>query len=153
MDFQNEKLLDQIGLKILSVLQENARMPLSRIGNKVGLSAPAVAERMRKLEEAGVIKGYHARIAPEAVGRSVSAFINLTTDSRNYTAVKTLATDMHQITSCHHISGDASFIIHVLVEDLPALESVVERLSPLGQTQTSIVLSTSVEKTAIVPLP
>jgi len=128
MDFQYEKLLDQIGLKILSVLQENARMPLSRIGNEVGLSAPAVAERMRKLEEAGVIKGYHARIAPEAVGRSVSAFINLTTDSRNYTAVKTLAADMHQITSCHHISGDASFIIHVQVEDLPALESVVERL-------------------------
>lgn len=153
MDFQYEKLLDQIGLKILSVLQENARMPLSRIGNEVGLSAPAVAERMRKLEEAGVIKGYHARIDPEAVGRSVSAFINLTTDSRNYTAVKTLAADMHQITSCHHISGDASFIIHVQVEDLPALESVVERLSPFGQTQTAIVLSTPVDKTAIVPLP
>ena len=153
MNFQNEKPLDQIGLKILSVLQKNARMPLSRIGKKVGLSAPAVAERMRKLEEAGIIKGYHARIAPEAVGRSVSAFINLTTDPRNYKAVKTLATDMHQITSCHHISGDASFIIHVLVKDLPALESVVKRLSPFGQTQTAIVLSTSVDKTAVVPLP
>ena len=57
MDFHNEKLLDQIGLKILSVLQQNARMPLSRIGKKVGLSAPAVAERMRRLEEAGIIKG------------------------------------------------------------------------------------------------
>lgn len=152
MDFHYEKLLDQIGLKILSVLQENARTPLSRIGKKVGLSAPAVAERMRKLEESGVIQGYHARIAPEAVGRSVSAFINLTTDSRNYKAVKTLAADMRQITSCHHISGDASFIIHVLVEDLPALEAVVDRLSPFGQTQTAIVLSTSVDKTAMVPL-
>ena len=153
MDFQNEKLLDQIGLKILSVLQENARMPLSRIGKKVGLSAPAVAERMKKLEEAGIIKGYHARIVPEAVGRSVSAFINLTTDPRNYKAVKTLAADMHQITSCHHISGDASFTIHVQVKNLPALESVVERLSPFGQTQTAIVLSTSVDKNGMVPLP
>jgi len=153
MDFQNEKLLDQIGLKILSVLQENARKPLSRIGNKVGLSAPAVAERMRKLEEAGIIKGYHARIAPELVGRSVSAFINLTTDPRNYTTVKTMAANMHQITSCYHISGDTSFIIHVQVENLPTLESVVERLSPLGQTQTSIVLSTTVEKTAIPLFP
>ena len=152
MNFQNEKLLDQIGLKILTVLQENARMPLSRIGKKVGLSGPAVAERMRKLEDAGIIKGYHARIAPEAVGRSVSAFINLTTDPKNYKAVKTLAADMHQITSCHHISGDASFIIHVQVEDLPALESVVERLSPFGQTKTAIVLSTSVDKRAVVPL-
>ena len=153
MGFQYEKLLDQIGIKILTVLQENARVPLSRIGNKVGLSAPAVAERMRKLEEAGVIKGYHARIAPEAVGRSVSAFINLTTDPQNYKAVKTLAADMHEIISCHHISGDASFIIHIRVEDLSALESVVERLSPFGQTQTAIVLSTPVDKTAIMPLP
>ena len=153
MDFQNEKLLDQIGLKILVVLQENARLPLSRIGKKVGLSAPAVAERIRKLEEAGIIQGYHARIAPEAVGRTVSAFINLTTDPRSYQKVKALAADMHQITSCHHISGDASFILHVQVEDLPALESVVEHLSSYGQTQTAIVLSTPVEKAGTVPLP
>ena len=153
MNFQNEKLLDQIGLKILSVLQENARTPLSRIGREVGLSAPAVAERMRKMEEAGIIKGYHARIASEALGRPVSAFINLTADPRNYTAVKTLAVDMPQITSCHHISGEASFILHVQVEDLPALESVVARLSPFGQTQTAIVLSTSVDKISPVPLP
>jgi len=151
MDFQYEKLLDQIGLKILSVLQENARTSLSRIGNKVGLSAPAVAERIRKLEEAGVIIGYHAKIAPEAVGRSVQAFINLTTEPRNYKAVKTLAADMHQIISCHHISGDASFIMHVQVEDLPALEKLVEHLNPFGSTQTAIVLSTSVDKIAMVP--
>ncbi len=153
MGFQNEKLLDQIGLKILTVLQEDARVPLSRIGKKVGLSAPAVAERMRKLEEAGIIKGYHARIAPEAVGRSVSAFIKLTTDPQNYKAVKALAVDMKEIIACHHISGEGSFIIYVQVGDLPALEAVVERLSPYGQTQTSIVLSTSVDKTFMVPLP
>jgi Lrp/AsnC family transcriptional regulator, leucine-responsive regulatory protein len=148
-----EKLLDPIGLKILSVLQENARTPLSRIGSKVGLSAPAVAERIRKLEEAGVITGYHAKIAPEAVGRNVSAFIHLTTDPKNYKAVKDLAAAMHPITSCHHISGEASFIIHVQVGDLPALESVVERLSPFGQTKTAIVLSTAVDKAAKLPLP
>lgn len=153
MNFKYEKLLDKIGIKILSVLQKNARMPLSRIGKKVGLSAPAVAERMRKLEEAGIIRGYHAKIDPEAVGRSVSAFIVLTTDPRNYKAAKSLASDMPEITTCHCISGDASFIIHVQVEDLPALDSVVERLSPIGQTQTSIVLSTSVDKTTILPLP
>jgi len=152
MDLQNDKLLDQIGLKILDVLQDNARLPLSRIGKKVALSAPAVAERIRKLEEADIIKGYHARIAPEAVGRSVAAFINLTTDPSNYTSVIALAADMHEITSCHHIGGVASFILHVQVADLPALESVVERLSPFGQTQTSIVLSTSVDKAGRVPL-
>lgn len=148
MDFKNEKLLDQIGMNILAVLQTDARMPLSQVGKKVGLSAPAVAERMRKLEEAGIIKGYHAKIAPEAVDRSVSAFINLTTDPKNYRAVKTLAAEMYQVLACHHISGGASFVLHVQVKDLPALEKVVERLSPFGQTQTAIVLSTAVDKIA-----
>lgn len=152
MDLHVEKLLDRIGLKILAALQENARMPLSRIGEKVGLSAPAVAERVKKLEEAGVIKGYHARIDPAAMGRSVSAFIHLVTDSRHYPAVKSLAADMPQISSCHHISGDASFIMHVCVDDVSALESVVGRLSSFGQTRTAIVLSTPVDKTTMVPL-
>ena len=99
-----------------------------------------------------LVSGYHARIDSEIMGRSVSAFIHLTTDSRHYRAVKTLAADMTQITACHHISGDASFIIHVLVDNLSALESVVGRLSPFGQTQTAIVLSTPVDKGATLPL-
>ncbi len=152
MDLQNEKILDRIGRKILSALQENARIPLSRIGEKVGLSAPAVAERVKKLEEAGVITGYHARIDPAAMGRSVSAFIHLTTDARHYPAVKSLAADLPQISACHHISGDASFILHIRADDLSTLETVVGRLSPLGQTRTTIVLSTPVDKTTMVPL-
>ncbi len=153
MTLQVEKMLDRIGRKILAALQENARIPLSRIGEKVGLSAPAVAERVKKLEEAGIITGYHARIDAAAMGRSVAAFIHLTTDARHYPAVTSLAADMPQISACHHISGDASFILHVRVEDVSALEKVVARLSPLGQTRTAIVLSTVVDKTAMVPLP
>lgn len=153
MNLQVEKMLDRIGRKILAALQENARIPLSRIGEKVGLSAPAVAERVKKLEEAGVITGYHARIDTAAMGRSVAAFIHLTTDARHYPAVKSLAAGMPQIIACHHISGDASFILHVRVDDVSTLEKVVARLSPLGQTRTAIVLSTLVDKTAMVPLP
>ncbi len=152
MNLQVEKMLDRIGRKILAALQENARIPLSRIGQKVGLSAPAVAERVKRLEETGVITGYHARIDPAVMGRSVSAFIHLTTDARHYPAVKSLAADMPQISACHHISGDASFILHVRVDDVTALEKVVARLSPLGQTRTAIVLSTVVDRTAVVPL-
>ncbi len=152
MNLQVEKMLDRIGRKILAALQENARIPLSRIGEKVGLSAPAVAERVKKLEEAGVITGYHARIDTAAMGRSVAAFIHLATDARHYPAVRSLASDMPQISACHHISGDASFILQVRVDDVSALEKVVARLSPLGQTRTAIVLSTVVDKKAMVPL-
>ncbi|MGD9310594.1 MAG: Lrp/AsnC family transcriptional regulator [Desulfosarcina sp.] len=151
MNLQDDKLLDRIGRNILAALQKDARMSLSRIGKQVGLSAPAVAERVRKLEAAGIITGYHARIDADAVGQSVSAFIQLTTESRHYPAVKKLAAESNQITACHHISGDASFMIHVLVDDLSALEAVVARLSPFGQTQTAIVLSTPVDKGALLP--
>ena len=151
MNLQEDKLLDQIGRNILAALQKNARLSLSRIGEQVGLSAPAVAERVRKLEAAGIISGYHARINPDAMGKSVSAFIQLTTESRHYPTVKRLAAKSNQITACHHISGDASFMIHVIVDDLSALEAVVADLSPFGQTQTAIVLSTPVDKGALLP--
>jgi Lrp/AsnC family transcriptional regulator, leucine-responsive regulatory protein len=146
MDLQVDKLLDRIGRKILAVLQANARTPIRRIGEMVGLSAPAVAERVKKLEETGIIKGYHARIDPAALGRSVSAFVHLTTDARNYPAVTALAADTPQITACHHISGEASFILHIGVDHVSDLEAVVGRLSPFGQTRTAIVLSTPVDK-------
>ena len=143
---QHEKLLDRIGLRILAALQENARIPLSRLGDAVGLSAPAVAERVKKLEEAGIIRGYHADIDPAITGRSVIAFIQLTTAAHHYPAIKAQAERFPEISSCHHISGEASFIIKVRVADVADLETVVARLSPYGQTRTSIVLSTHVEK-------
>ena len=152
MDPQVDKLLDRIGLNILAALQENARLPLAHIGDKVGLSSPAVAERVKKMEAAGIIKGYHAQIDPEAMGRSVAAFVELTTAARHYPAVKSLATDLPEVTSCHHVSGEASFILHVRVDAVADLEPLVARFSPLGQTRTAIVLSTPVDKGGQVPL-
>lgn len=153
MEYQVDKLLDGIGRNILGALQENARIPLSRLGRRVGLSAPAVAERVRKMEEAGIIRGYHARIDPGAVGRGVSAFVQLTTEARHYPAVTSLADRLPEIIACHHVSGEASFILKVRVADVADLEGVVAHLSPYGQTRTSIVLSTSVEKTALAAAP
>lgn len=146
MGLQKEKLLDRIGRNILSALQENARLSLAQIGKKVGLSSPAVAERVKKLEEAGIIEGYHARVDPDTLGESVAAFVHLTTDARNYPSVQKIAMKTPQIISCHHVSGEASFILHVRVSSLAGLESTVSALSPFGQTQTFIVLSTPVDK-------
>jgi Lrp/AsnC family leucine-responsive transcriptional regulator len=112
----------------------------------VGLSAPAVAERVRKMEEAGIITGYHAHIDPEAMGNFVIAFIHLTTEARHYPAVKSLASDLPEIIACHHVSGEVSFILKVRVDAVADLEALVARFSPLGRTRTAIVLSTSVDK-------
>jgi Lrp/AsnC family leucine-responsive transcriptional regulator len=152
MDRRFEKLLDGIGRKILEALQNNARLPWRRLGLEVGLSAPAVAERVQKLEEAGIIRGYHTRIDPVVMGRAVAAFIQLTTDPRHYPAVKATAVDMPEVLTCHHVSGEASFIIEVRVGDVRELEAVVVRLSRFGQTRTAVVLSTPVDKTATLPL-
>jgi Lrp/AsnC family leucine-responsive transcriptional regulator len=152
MNLHVDKLLDRIGRHILAVLQENARLPLSRIGEIVGLSAPAVAERVKKLEEAGIIRGYHARIDPVVAGQPVCAFIHLTTETRHYPAVKALAVESPKIVACHHVSGDVSFIVQVHAEDVSALESLVARLSRFGQTRSTIVLSTPVDKTHTVPV-
>lgn len=152
MNALNEKLLDRIGRKILATLQENARISLSRLGEIVGLSAPAAAERVRKLEEARIIQGYHARIDPVVLGQSILAFITLTTRTRHYAVVKALAEKSPKIVACHHISGDASFVIQVRVADVADLEALVARLSLFGQTQTAIVLSTAVDKASMLPL-
>ncbi len=152
MDRRFEKLLDGIGRKILAALQTNARIPLRHLGLAVGLSAPAVAERVKKLEEAGIITGYHARIDPAAMGRSVAAFIQLTTDPRHYPALKAAALDIPEVVACHHVSGEASFMIEVRVDGVGDLEVVVARLSRFGQTRTAIILSTPVDKTTTIPL-
>lgn len=152
MELHIEKLLDRIGIKILTALQQDARISFSRLGREVGLSAPAIAERVKKMEEAGIIRGYHAHLDPAVMGRSVSAFIHLTTDPHHYPAVKSAAADMAEVVACHHISGNASFVLKVRVEDVADLESVVARFSRFGQTSTAIVLSTAVDKAAMVPL-
>ncbi len=152
MHSQHEKLLDRIGRKILAALQENARIPFSRLGESVGLSAPAVSERVKKMEEAGIIKGYHSRIDPEVSGASILAFITLTTETGRYPAVKTFAETSSHVFACHHISGDASFILQVRAADMADLEKLVARLSDFGSTRTAIVLSTTVDKESRLPL-
>ena len=84
MNFNFERSLDQIGVKILHELQKNARMPFSEIGRRVGLSSPAVAERVKKMEDAGIICGYHVKVDHEKIGYPIVAFIFLTTQSEKY---------------------------------------------------------------------
>lgn len=150
MHLKSERLLDRIGINILGQLQENARIALSEIGRRVGLSSPAVAERVHKLEDAGVICGYHAAVDPEKIGYPVSAFIFLTTSSPQYGRVHTFAQRSTQIVECHHISGSESFLMKVVAHSVSHLDQLIEKLSEFGETKTSIVLSTPVRKNAMV---
>ena len=141
-----EKLLDKTGQQLLRELQDNARLSFSELGRRVGLSTPAVVERMLRLEEAGLVTGYRAEINPERFGLPVTAFIRLFTPAKEYPRFLALAETMPEILECYHVTGGESFVLKVVTESLVHLESVIARLSPFGETSTSVVLSAPIKK-------
>jgi len=144
----NRLELDDISWKLLECLQHNARLSFAELGRKVGLSTPAVAERVRRLEDAGVINGYHASLNMASLGVSIHVWMRLTIPggdlqiSRTVTAIK----DLVEIGRCHRITGSESFVIEARVVSIRHLESLIDRLSALGATSTSTVLSSPVER-------
>jgi Lrp/AsnC family transcriptional regulator, leucine-responsive regulatory protein len=140
--------LDGIAWKILELLQQNARRSFAELGRQVGLSTPAVAERVRRLEEAGVITGYHASVNMAKLGVPIRILVRLTIpggDLQVSRAVKAIK-NMTEVRRCHRITGDESFIIEADVVSIKHLEALIDRLSPLGATSTSTVLSSPVER-------
>lgn len=146
MTFESKKLLDDVGWQILQALQEDARISFAELGRRVGLSLPAVAERVRRLEEVGIVTGYHAHVNLAKVNLPISAFIRINVAGERYPQVTDLARDMPEILECYHLSGTDSFIMKVVAASIPHLEELITRLSTYGQTNTSIVLSSPVTK-------
>ncbi len=140
--------MDQIDLAILSELQRDARISTSALARRVGRSAPAVAERVRKLEEAGIITGYRAEINLAALGFSVIALIELTTTPAHYDDVNRYAARAPEVRECHFVTGGSSFIIRVVARSIDNLRLVIERLSAFGATRTSVALASPILKTA-----
>jgi Lrp/AsnC family leucine-responsive transcriptional regulator len=145
------KLLDATGWKILDALQQDARLSFHELGRRVGLSAPAAAERVRRLEEAGIIAGYRAIVPPAAVGITISAFVRVTCPSpdRYYQRILALAQKMPQVIEAHHVAGDDSFVLKIGTADLAELEQVIGKLTTLGNTVTSVILSTPLQRTVM----
>jgi Lrp/AsnC family transcriptional regulator, leucine-responsive regulatory protein len=149
MGLKIESSLDKIGVKILHELQKNARISFSEIGRRIGLSSPAVAERVKKMEEAGIICGYHAKVDHEKIGCPIAAFIFLTTQSGKYKKVFKLAESSSEIFECHCISGNESFILKAVSSSVSQLDDLIAKLEEFGETKTSIVLSSPIKKIVI----
>ena len=145
-------LLDATGWRILAELQRNARLSYSELGRRVGLSTPAITERVKRMEEAGTLTGYHAAVEPSAVGLSVLAFvrINVTGDERTAQRLSAKVRDMAEVLECHRCTGDHAFILKVAVASVAHLERVIDRLTPFGMTSTSVVLSSPVKRANLV---
>ncbi len=152
IDFINEsteKLLDSVGWAILCELQNDARMPYAEIGRRVGLSAPAVMERVRRLEEAGIITGYHAHVDVTRLGRPLVAVLRLRFPHGDYGDVREIAIACPEVLSCDHVTGDDCFLIKVAVASTQALENLIAKFGRYGQTTTSLVLSSPVRHKVI----
>ncbi|MEH0021668.1 MAG: Lrp/AsnC family transcriptional regulator [Desulfobacter sp.] len=146
MSLKSDKLLDSIGKKIIRTLADDARISYSALGRIVGLSTPAVTERVKKLEEAGIIRGYHARVRLPEDTPGITAFIELDAPALQYDRVRKTAARDSRVLECHHVSGQTAFLLKVRAGSVAELEAVVSGFSPFGTTRTSIVLSTSKEE-------
>lgn len=142
----SEKILDEIGWRILRELQQNARVSFTELGRRVSLSIPAVTERVRRMEDAGVITGYHAEVDAEKIGLPITAFIRMNIVGDMTPRLITLLQELPEISECHRGTGGDSFIMKVNVASVHHLERLIDRLLPFGTTTTSIVLSSPVAK-------
>lgn len=142
--------LDLTDAKILEILQEDARLTLAEIGRRIHLSQPAVAERVRRMEAARVITGYHAHVNLEALGYGISAFVRIASRSSDVPMHKITA-EMPEVVECHAITGEDCVIVKVLASSVKELERVIGLLARYGLTSTSLILSSSIERRAILP--
>lgn len=147
MTFDYENKIDETDGALLMALQQDARLSFAELGRRVGLSPPAVAERVRRLEEAGMLLGYRAIVDPKMMGLELRVLIDLSTSPQQYPAVISFMESCEAIQNAHHVTGGASFRIEAFVPSIMALEDLVGQLSLYGQTKTSIVLSSPVQKT------
>ena len=139
-------MLDAIDKKILSILQRYSRCHLAEIAKKVGLSAPAVMERVKKLESGGVIKGYHAVLDAKKVGKDITAFIGVSISHQRY--IESFCSNVvskPDLLECHHVTGEESFILKVKTADTASLERLladIRSMDGVTRTVTKVVLST-----------
>jgi Lrp/AsnC family leucine-responsive transcriptional regulator len=149
MGIESNALLDEIGRNLLSALQEDARLSYAELGRRIGLSPAATAERLRRLEEAGIITAYRAEIDREAIGLPVLAIVRLSCDGVKYRPFLKAVHAMERVMECHHVAGGDAFVLKVVAESVTELGKVVEKLLDFGVPTTSIVFSSPVARRAL----
>ena len=146
---ESEKLLDATGWQLLRELQENGRLSFRELGQRVGLSPSSVAERVRHLEEAGILQGYHAEINLAKVGLPIIAFMRMgippmqmsVPPGQTLARISALLCEMPEVLECYLLAGNEAFLMKVCVSSVEHLAELIDHLSQYGQTITSLVLA------------
>ena len=142
-------MIDKIDRTILTELQTDARLSYAELGRRVGLTTPAVIERVRKLEDAQIITGYRAEIDAAKVGLPITAFVRMSITGVDYSHIIEVAQESSEVLECHRGTGGDSFIMKVAVSSVEHLQEVIDRLTPYGITTTTIVLSSPVKRRTV----
>jgi Lrp/AsnC family leucine-responsive transcriptional regulator len=145
----NGRLIDAPDLRIIKELQENARLSLAELGRRVGLSAPAVGERLQRLERDGVITGYRADVDPRALGLGLTAVIRVRPAPGQLENVADLARRTPEIVECRRVTGEDCYVATAHLRDVEHLEEVIDHFVALGQTTTSITQSSPVPRRSL----
>jgi Lrp/AsnC family leucine-responsive transcriptional regulator len=151
MDASRSMKLDDVDWRLLGELQSDGRLSYNQLARRVHLSPPAVAERVRRLEQAGVIAGYAARVDPSRAGQPLLAFIQLRCRLGSCLLKTTTSEDYPELVEVHKLSGEFCTMIKARAASLGHLEGLIERLGALGEMRTHIVLSTQYEGRPVEP--
>lgn len=144
-----DTLLDATNLKLLKELQSDARMSLAELGRRVSLSSPAVAERLKRMEGAGVILGYRAEIDPHRLGYTLGVVIRVRPAPQQLASVAGLTRETPEIVECHRVTGDDCYVMTAYVRDIEHLEELIDCFAAYGQTTSSIMQSSPVPRRGI----
>lgn len=146
---QNFEPLDGTDRRIVQELQADARLRIAELGRRVGLSPPAVADRMRRLEESGAMS-YRADIDPRALGYAICAIVRVSPSGRDLHVIPAVAREVPEVTECYRITGEDCYFMKLYLRQIDDLEEILDRFTPHGRTTTSIVHSAPIPQR---PLP
>ncbi len=142
--------MDNIDKKILELLQNNGRVTVKEITQTISLTAPAVSERIRRLEKEGIIEGYTAVLNPKKLGRTVHAIINVSIQPQETEALLKIAREEPLVVECYHVTGEYSYMIKVDAYEITDLERLIMTFQKMGETSTQVILSTPIERKSLV---
>ncbi len=145
-------ILDSLNWKILKCLQENARLSNVAIGKRVGISSPAVSERIKKMEDAGVIQGYKTSVSPLDVGYQLKALITLRAFMGMLKPFLEKVKNYDEVLNCYRITGNENIVMEVVFKNQKHLENFIDQLIVYGETKTQIVLSHVVKYNEVKPI-
>lgn len=144
--------MDKLDMDLLKLLQENARITISELSNKIALSRPSITERIIRLQEKGIIEEFTARISLPSINRATILFIQLSSLKGSNSEFEQMVIEDEDILECHRVTGSTSYFIKAAVKDMSSMKLLIDRLMPYGDINTSIVLESPVPYRHVTPL-